>query len=64
MKITSRNEYAEAIEQANRLRAQGHSAEQSEHLATLDAAIQAYEHPSHQPGTSPGKPTADPYGKG
>lgn len=64
MKITNRTEYAEAIEQANRLRGQGHSAERSERLAILDAAIHAYEQPPDQPGTRPGKPTADPYGKG
>jgi hypothetical protein len=63
MKITTRDEYAEAIERANRLRGQGQSAETSTELAALDAAIQAYEQQPDQPGRTPGKPTADPYGK-
>jgi hypothetical protein len=63
MKISSRAEYAEAIEQANRLRGQGQSAETSEALAELDAAIHAYEQQPDQPGRTPGRPTADPYGK-
>ncbi len=63
MKITSRAEYAEAIERANQLRGRGQSAETSTELATLDAAIHAYEQLPDQPGRTPGKPTADPYGK-
>ncbi len=63
MKITSRAEYTEAIERANRLRGQDQSAETSAELAALDAAVHAYEQSPDQPGTTPGKPTPDPYGK-
>ncbi|MFO1127071.1 MAG: hypothetical protein U1E66_01325 [Rhodospirillales bacterium] len=61
MRINDRHEYAEAIERANRLRGQGHSAEASPELAELDAAIHAYEQLPDQPGTTPGKPAPDPY---
>jgi hypothetical protein len=63
MKITNRGEYAEAIERANRLRSQEETVGSSTELAELDAAIQAYEQQPDQPGTTPGKPTPDPYRK-
>ena len=64
MRLTSPGEYAEAIDRANRLRAQGQSADASAELAALDAAIHAYEQQPDQPGRTPGKPTPDPYGTG
>lgn len=63
MKISSPAEYAAALERANQLRGHGHRADHSLELAALDAAIQAYEAHPDQPGTTPGKPTPDPYGK-
>lgn len=61
MKISTRTEYAAAIDRANQLRGRGARADQSLELAALDAAIHAYEALPDQPGDTPGKPTADPY---
>ena len=60
MKITTPDEYTDAIDKANRLRGRGYSAECCPELAVLDASIHAYEQLPDQPGDTPGKPAYHP----
>lgn len=60
MQIASAEAYADAIEEASKLRGRGFSAETCAELAELDAAIQAYEQLPDRPGDAPGRPAYQP----
>lgn len=63
MQIKTKDAYRDALDRLSKLRGAGHSSDHSTEIAELEAAVAAYQAAPDQPGTSPGKPTPNPYEK-
>ncbi|TVR79250.1 MAG: hypothetical protein EA405_13080 [Rhodospirillales bacterium] len=61
MRITNNDEYRQALDRADELRNAEETAESSDELARLQAAIEAYEALPDKPDVAKGRPTPKPY---
>ena len=59
--ITNDEEYKQAVDRVDELRASGQTVANNGELADLTAALEAYEIDPTKPDESVGKPTPDPY---
>jgi hypothetical protein len=62
MKIRSSRQYKKALERYDLLISAGHTTVTCRELADIEAAMHSYGLPPDKPATTPGRPTADPYG--
>lgn len=61
MQISSADEYRNALERINKLRAAGKTAEKNADMADLQAAVSAYEAQLERSDINKGKPRSDPH---
>lgn len=61
IRITNDEEYKQAVDRVDALRASGQTVANNGELADLTAALEAYEIDPNKPGEALGKPTPDPY---